>query len=383
MALPFRRSLRSLRGDSHRSAVAGALGVIFLLAAWGTWAGLARVPIVETSASARLQTVEPVHEVEAPVDGRLVDVRVALGDVVERGAVLVRLESEAERLALDEALARRRGLETQLEPLRAELAAANARRDRTARAARGAVSEANALRRAAAAQADLAQDRSLRATHLAPQGGVSDEQRAAAVAEAARRASEAEAAALAIQRLRGEQLVQDSDARGRVEGVRRELARVEGELAAASAHATRLARALEQRAISAPIAGRVAHLEPLSPGRFVAEGAPLLSLLPAGELEVVARFEPGRAFGRVRAGQPARMRLEGFPWTRFGMVRARVRRVADETAEGGVRVELALVDPANFPAPLEHGLPGQVEVEVDEVSPAELLVRAAGGWLTR
>ncbi|MBX3468209.1 MAG: protein kinase [Planctomycetes bacterium] len=166
-----------------------------------------------------------------------------------------------------------------------------------------------------------------------------------------------------------------------VEAVRRELARVEGEIEAASAAATRLARELERRAITAPVAGRVAHLEPLSAGRFVAAGALLLSLLPEGELVIVAHFEPGRAFGRLRSEQLARMRLDGFPWTRFGMLDARVRRVADEPSDRGVRVELALVDRAAFPAPLEHGLPGRVEVVVEEVSPAELLVRAAGGWL--
>ncbi|MBX3269748.1 MAG: HlyD family efflux transporter periplasmic adaptor subunit [Sandaracinaceae bacterium] len=381
MALPFRRSLRSLRTDSHRGAIAGGVVALALLAAWAAWAGLARVPLVETSATARLETIDPVHRVEAPIDGRVVEILVALGDEVAPGDVLVRLESEAQRLELAEAEARRRALEAQLGPLRAELAAASTRIERGASTARGAVSEASARSRAAAAQAELAHDRSRRVAQLAPQGGVSEEQRATASAEAARTASEAEAATLAIQRLRWEHLVQESDARLRVEAVRRELARVEGEIEAASAAATRLARELDRRAITAPVAGRVAHLEPLSAGRFVAAGALLLSLLPEGELVIVAHFEPGRAFGRLRSEQLARMRLDGFPWTRFGMLDARVRRVADEPSDRGVRVELALVDRAAFPAPLEHGLPGRVEVVVEEVSPAELLVRAAGGWL--
>jgi len=63
------------------------------------------------------------------------------------------------------------------------------------------------------------------------------------------------------------------------------------------------------------------------------------------------------------------------------MLDAAVARVADETSEGGVRVELALTDREGFSAPLEHGLPGQVEVAVERISPAELLVRTAGQWL--
>ena len=50
---------------------------------------------------------------------------------------------------------------------------------------------------------------------------------------------------------------------------------------------------------------------------------------------------------------------------------------------GQVRVELTIdPDPAS-PIPLEHGLPGTIEVEVDRVSPAALALRAVGKMLMK
>jgi membrane fusion protein (multidrug efflux system) len=47
-----------------------------------------------------------------------------------------------------------------------------------------------------------------------------------------------------------------------------------------------------------------------------------------------------------------------------------------------VRVELA-IDPHNHTTiPIQHGLPGSVEVQVEQVSPATLALRAAGRLVT-
>ncbi|HMS80572.1 MAG TPA: hypothetical protein PKC20_13745, partial [Burkholderiaceae bacterium] len=55
----------------------------------------------------------------------------------------------------------------------------------------------------------------------------------------------------------------------------------------------------------------------------------------------------------------------------------------NEIRDGLVRVELAPGDaPSRGPA-LQHGLPGAIEVIVDEAPPAVLLLRAAGQALSR
>ncbi len=56
--------------------------------------------------------------------------------------------------------------------------------------------------------------------------------------------------------------------------------------------------------------------------------------------------------------------------------------VADELRDGLVRVELGVgALPANLP--LSHALPGSVEIEVERVRPAWLVLRSLGGLLTR
>ncbi len=93
-------------------------------------------------------------------------------------------------------------------------------------------------------------------------------------------------------------------------------------------------------------------------------------------------FLPPAALGRIQPGQPAQLRLEGFPWTQYGAVSATVTNVASEVRDGQVRVELAVRPDAAPLIPLQHGLPGTVEVEVDRVSPATLVLRTAGLLLT-
>jgi multidrug resistance efflux pump len=87
-------------------------------------------------------------------------------------------------------------------------------------------------------------------------------------------------------------------------------------------------------------------------------------------VHVIAEFPP-TALGRIRTGQPGRFR------SRVGGVPIRVTSVADEVHDGYVRVELA-VDQTITSIPLQQGLSGTVEIQVENVSPATLLLRAAG-----
>jgi membrane fusion protein (multidrug efflux system) len=101
-------------------------------------------------------------------------------------------------------------------------------------------------------------------------------------------------------------------------------------------------------------------------------------ILPGEKLHVIAEFLPTLAFGKLKPGQPARVKLNGFPWMQYGTVAAQVSRVAGDIRDGHVRVELALASPTNPRIPLQHGLPGSVEVEVEHISPAALLLRSVG-----
>jgi membrane fusion protein (multidrug efflux system) len=119
------------------------------------------------------------------------------------------------------------------------------------------------------------------------------------------------------------------------------------------------------------------HAPPLHPGAVLAGNSTVAMIVPDGALRIVAGFRPA-AIGRITPGQPVRLRLDGFPWTQYGELRGAVVSVAGEAVGGSLRVECSL-DPTSAPGiPLEHGLVGTLELELDRLSPAALLTRGSG-----
>jgi hypothetical protein len=102
------------------------------------------------------------------------------------------------------------------------------------------------------------------------------------------------------------------------------------------------------------------------------------TILPWTNFKVVAHFPPSVAFGRIRPGQPARMRLHNYPWTQYGFITARVAKVANEIKDGYVRAEFTIHANSTPLIPLQDGLSGAIEVEVGHTTPISLILRAAG-----
>jgi membrane fusion protein (multidrug efflux system) len=116
----------------------------------------------------------------------------------------------------------------------------------------------------------------------------------------------------------------------------------------------------------------------LGAGSYLESGARVAAVVSAARLEVVAEFAPEQALGRLHPGQPARLRFAGFPWSRYGVVHARVESVGREARDGRIQVELSVDDETPTEIPLQHGLACSVEVDIASVSPAELVLRSAG-----
>jgi len=161
------------------------------------------------------------------------------------------------------------------------------------------------------------------------------------------------------------------------------MVRIKGELGIATVEIGRLEHEIDKLRIRAPVAGHIGEVANLRPGSVVREGENLGAVVPRGKIRLVANFPPEAAFGRISPGQPARLRLHGFPWTQYGTISAVVEAVASEIREGTVRVDLALHENPASSIPLQHGLPGTVEIEVERASPAILVLRAAGKLVAR
>lgn len=100
--------------------------------------------------------------------------------------------------------------------------------------------------------------------------------------------------------------------------------------------------------------------------------------VPNGHFFAAAEFPTAAALGKIRPGQPATLRFDAFPWTQYGTIPATVSRVDTQSRNGTLRVELALSPAPSSSIPLQQGLPGSVEIELERVSPAALLLRSAG-----
>ena len=379
MPRKFASALAPFKNAPAWSALAGAI----LLLAWTAWFVFAKLSVYAASHAARLEVDTAPNPVDAPVSGRVVRSALALGATVKEGDVLVQLDAEAFALALAKEAAHLTAVEPQIAALRKEMTADERAAVGESVAAVAAHQEAEAMRRASEALASLKSSETSQLERLRQQRIVAELESARMKSEAEQRGAEAEAARTGVTRLGGEVIAKRSDRRARLARLELEIAQLEAMRSESQAHMRTLAREVELRTIRAPVSGRLGDVRALRAGAVVEEGARLAVVVPqGGGLQVVAFFEPQAAVGRIKKGQTGRVRLLGFPWTKYGALSARVTNVGSEPSEGWVRVELAVSRVPGNTAPLEHGLPGLVEVKVEETSPLTMVLDAAGRFVT-
>ena len=373
--------MQSLAADGFRYSLLGMLLAAALLSAWTAWFFIARVTLYEISAGARLEVSEAAHPVEAQVAGRVRATHLVLGQEVQGGDVLVELDVDAQRLQLEEEQTRLTALASQPAELRSEIRAEEAAKDEDQQARRIALAQARARYREAEATAQLRVQEAQRLEFLYTRAAAAELELLRAKAEVRKNWEATDALRLEVSRLERDLQMRVNDRQTRLQRLRLYVAQIEGQISVSRATRERLEYEIERRYIRAPVAGRLGEVATLQVGTWVREGARLGAVVPPGTLKVMADFLPSAAIGRIQTGQPARLRLEAFPWTQYGAVSATVASVASEVRDGRVRVELTVrPNPASL-IPLQHGLPGTVEVEADRVSPAILVLRTAGQLL--
>lgn len=296
--------------------------------------------------------VGPSRAVRAPRAGVLAEVLVEPGTRVEAGAVLARLDArgfESERAGL---AAERAGAQTRLAELARERQHVADVRHPTERA------EMERAQRAAVLVLEAAEAKEKRYAELQGQGLVEQvEFEAAKLARelAAVELEQAAAARAARPALEADELAA-LDARAKTIG---------HELEEIAAREADLARRAGENELVAPVAGCVLgapRAELL--GRAVLEGDELLRVAVAGVDAFVAHVDDlGRA--RIAAGQPAKLRLSGYPWLVHGTVAAQVAFVADRPDERGFLVRLELADDREI-GPLYEGMTGRARIATKE-----------------
>jgi membrane fusion protein (multidrug efflux system) len=381
MPTAFSRSLRSLEADGYRRSLWALLLVVVLLAAGAGWFFFATVAVYETTEQARLEVERAAHPVAAPVAGRVMATHLVLGANVQAGESLVELESEGERLQLGEEQARLATIRRRHDALRNQITAEEQAWPEEKRTVLLAIDEARARQREAEAAAMFAESEAERTKRLEKENLVSKADLQRAEAEAQKQRAAASAQEVTVRRLESEVKSRERNRDVRLAQLQRDAAALEGEISTIEATVKRNEFVIEQRRIRAPISGELGEIAELQTGGFVSEGQKIGVIIPAGQLKLVAQFSPWTAAGRLRPGQPARLRLASFPWAQYGSVGATVVGVANEPRDGQLRVELSVKADSARTIPLQHGLAGTVEVAVERVSPAVLVLRAAGKLL--
>ncbi len=378
MPAVFPRTVRSIETDGYRRSGLVLAIALSLAGAWTAWFLLARIAVIEVAETARLEVDQAAHGIEAAVGGRITSAHLALGQDVKEGDVLVELDAEPLRLARDQEKAKSDAFAPQIAALEQEIAADQRALEDQRRLTQARIDEADARRREAETAAELADTESKRAARLFAESLASEADAQRAKADAEQKRAVADGARLAASRIEAEQRAGETERRARIAGLRADLAQLEGQRAMSAAAVQQLEYEVERRQIRAPIAGRLGEVAPVRAGGVVKEGDRLGAVIPYGQVRIVAEFAPAAAIGRIRAGQSARMRPEGFPWTQYGVLQATVRRVATEPRSGRIRVELDVQPRADSAIPMQHGLPGTLEIEVERASPSSLVFRAAG-----
>ncbi len=358
------------------------LVVGLLVTVWTAWFFAVPVRVYEVTENARLEVESAAHPVSVQLDGRVTVTNLSIGRDVQKDEIVLVLDSEDERLALSEHRATHDGLTAELVAQRARIAAENeaASRHRAARhvaiqEARAAVEESEARSKYSELQLDALE-------RLRARAATSRDEYARARAEAEALRALVKSTHLAPERLERELEAEATDHRARIAAFEVDAVRLASEIATESAIIRRLEHAVTRRYVRAPISGCVGAVAPtLRVGAVVRVGETVASIVPHGEARAVALF-PVAALGRIHTSQRARLRLQGFPWTQYGPVQAQVDHVGNEPNSGLIRVELILIPDPRSPIPITHGLPGTAEVEVERVSPATLVLRSAGHYLS-
>ena len=386
MSYPFQRTLRSLSGDELGLRVTLVALSVAALVGLAAWAAFARVPVLKVSTLGRIEPHNAVHRIEPPESGKVLRSTMELDKEVAQGELLIEFDTHEQHLDLEQSKITRATLTRDLAALDEQIARKKKELEQSALADEAALREAESRSRELAPRFLLAQQRQRRAEQSAP-GVISELEKLERKTEQEELSRTIETQPIATQRLQRDQLVRRAALESQILQLRRDQGRLQGELKTLEVTVARLHHQIERRMVRAEAAGQLVDVVELAAGDYITQGQRLGTILAKGPLRVRARL-PKETVGIVRPGQPAQLKLDGYPWSVYGKVPAQVTSigteptvlVTPEAVPGTVRVELEILPPADPRIKIQHGMTATVEVEVARVSPLVLLLRALGEW---
>lgn len=378
MPSPFSRTTRALANDSPRYAWIIWVAATLSLGIWLLWFFFSHVTVYEVSRKARVEAGMAPHTIAALAAGKLLITHLMIGQEVHAGDLLVAMDSANLEVQAREEQSRIASHPFKIDSLRREIESQEDALTTDARSTQAATQSAMAHLREADAAIEFASDNQRRMTEESQAGSIAQIDALRARSETLKLQSGKDALSADLNKLQFDSKTRARLTVAEIENLKRTLVTLQDELASSQANLAQINLAIENHKVRAPVSGVVGEVQMLRPGAYITEGQKLATIIPRGNLIVVAEFDPASALGRLSPGQHARLRLDGFPWTQFGSVDAKVLRVASEIRDQSLRVELAPLPDQTQQLILRHGLTGKVEVDVESINPATLLLRNSG-----
>ncbi len=264
------------------------------------WLAFAQTEEIVT-APGKLEPMGAVKDIQMPVGGVVDEVLVKEGERVEKGQVLLRLDTEA-------TLDRQRSL---LQTIRYKQQQLRLKQVELDRYLQFNDTEQRVLRQSLTLEKDVLG----RLETLNKEGATAELQYLSQrnkVQEVQGKLEETQ-----VDRLRQQAILQ--------QGIRE----IQSELADLRSKLTELNVNIRYQAITAPEAGVVFELKPRSRGFVAQTSEPVMKVVPFDKLE--ARVEvPSREIGFVSVGKAADISIDSFPATDFGVLQGTVRRIGSD-----------------------------------------------------
>ncbi len=140
----------------------------------------------------------------------------------------------------------------------------------------------------------------------------------------------------------------------------------------------------EQYAIIAPYDGRVSLQNVWSRGQRVSAGDIIASVAPSGGATIIGRLKvPSSGFGKVNVGQQVNIKLNGFPYLEFGIVKGTVASISSvpENTQEGLTYTVDVIFPDGLEStyhkvfPFVQNMDGNAEIVTEDMRLIEQFIR--------
>jgi membrane fusion protein, peptide pheromone/bacteriocin exporter len=154
----------------------------------------------------------------------------------------------------------------------------------------------------------------------------------------------------------------------------------------------RIAEEVAQTTLRAPATGSIQGLTGLSPGAWLSAGQMIGAVSPSDAL-LIETFVSPKDVGLLRLGQPARLQIDAYPYTQWGLLDATVMTLAADSSgtngansTSGFKVTLqptatTLYLPNGTAGPLRKGLTLSARFVVARRSLLQILYEDVSAWL--